>query len=407
MGKIYFLDCTNRDAVQASRISLSKFQKTMVNVYLGEAGIHQSEFGFPYIKHEQNYIRANLELKERGALGSLVLEGWCRPLAIDIAASMSIGVKDLNVSISTSDQMIQHKFDGKMTREGVIRLMTEAVKYARQRGVSTLGANAEDASRTDLSYLVEFGQAVKEAGADRLRYCDTVGFDNPVSIYDRVKVLAERVKIDIEVHCHNDLGMAVANSIAGARGAIDGGVNAYINTSVNGLGERCGQADLLSCILACKFARDMEKYAVADPINLKVVANLARYIAYAFNVPIYLNQPGVGASCFAHESGIHADGALKDRKNYELYDPEVLGIGGEERIVTGHVITTGEYGGVAGLRYVYGKLGITFPDAESTERILNLVRYASAHNQLPLTDDELRFIAKYPEQVRRILTVIP
>ena len=100
MGQIYFLDCTNRDGVQASRMSLSKFQKTMVNVYLGESGIHQSEFGFPYIKHEQNYIKANLELKERGGVGSLVLGGWCRLLVIDIAASMSIGVKDLNVSIS-------------------------------------------------------------------------------------------------------------------------------------------------------------------------------------------------------------------------------------------------------------------------------------------------------------------
>ena len=407
MGQIYFLDCTNRDGVQASRISLSKFQKTMVNVYLGESGVHQSEFGFPYIKHEQDYIKANLELKERGALGSLVLGGWCRLLVIDIAASLSIGVKDLNISISTSDQMIQHKFEGKITREGIIKLMTEAVKYARQRGISTLGVNAEDASRADLSYLVEFGQAAKEAGADRLRYCDTVGYDNPTSIYDRARALAERVKIDIEVHCHNDLGMAVANSIAGARGAIDGGVNAYVNTTVNGLGERCGQADLLSCILACKFARDMENYTIADPVNLKTVAKLARYVAYAFNVPIHLNQPGVGANSFAHESGIHADGAIKDRKNYELYDPEVLGIGAEERIVTGHVITTGEYGGMAGLRYVYGKLGITLPDTESAERILDLVRYASAHNQLPLTEDELRFIAKYPEQVRKILTIIP
>jgi len=407
MGQIYFLDCTNRDAVQASRISLSKFQKTMVNVYLGKLGIHQSEFVFPYAKHERNYVKANLELKELGAFGSLVLSGWCRPLVVDVAASLSRGVKDLNISISTSDQMIKHKFESKITREGIIGLMTEAVQYARKGGVRTLGVNAEDASRTDLSYLFEFGQAAKEAGADRLRYCDTLGYDTPMSIYDRAKALSEQVKIDLELHCHNDLGMAVANSIAGAKGAIDGGVNAYINTTVNGLGERCGQADLLSCILALKFARDMDKYVIADPINLKVVSNLAKYVAYAFNVPIHINQPGVGANSFAHEAGIHANGFLKDRKNYELYDPEILGIITEERVTAGSVITTGEYGGLAGLRHVYGKLGITFPDKESAESVLDLVRYANAHNQLPLTEDELRFITRYPEQVRKILTVIP
>ncbi len=226
MGHIYFLDCTNRDALQASRISLSKLQKTMVNYYLGESGIHQSEFGFPYIKHEQNYVKANLELQKLGALGSLVLGGWCRSLVIDIAATISIGVKHLNISISTSDQMIQNKFEGKITRQGVIKLMTEAAKYAKQQGVNTIGVNAEDASRTDQSFLIEFGQAAKEAGANRLRYCDTVGYDTPLSIYDRIRTLAERIKIDIELHCHNDLGMAVANSIAGAKGAIDGGVNA-------------------------------------------------------------------------------------------------------------------------------------------------------------------------------------
>ncbi len=163
----------------------------------------------------------------------------------------------------------------------------------------------------------------------------------------------------------------------------------------------------MSCILACKFARDMDKYIIGDSINLKAISKLARYVALAFDIPIHLNQPGVGANSFAHESGIHADGVLKDRKNYELYDPEVLGIGAEDRVVTGHVITTGEYGGMAGLLHVYSKLGITFPDKGHAESILNLVRYATAHNQKSLTDDELRFIARYPEQVKAILTITP
>jgi len=405
--KVYFVDVTNRDAVQASRIKLSKLQKTMVNMYLAEMGIHQSEFAFPAVKIEQNYVRANLELKEMGAMGSLVLEGWCRAIVPDVAEAVTTGVKDLNLSISTSDQMITHKFRGKLDREAVIREMVAAVTYAKDQGVRTVGVNAEDASRTDLGYLIEFAQAAKEAGADRFRYCDTLGYETPAIIYQRVQTLAEQVGMPIELHCHNDLGMAVANSIAGAQGAIDGGVDAYINTSVNGLGERAGQADLLSCILALKFARGMEDIEIGDPIDLKVSGKLANYVSYAFGIPIPINQPGVGANAFAHEAGIHADGALKDRRNYELYDYELLGLDLEAPPPRGRIITTGEYGGLAGFEYVYKRLGITFASREEAERILNLVRYANAHNQLPLTDDELRFISRYPQQVAKVLTVDP
>jgi homocitrate synthase NifV len=407
MPKIYFIDVTNRDTVQASRINLSKFQKTMINSYLGEMGVHQSEFAFPFAKNERNYVQANLELKEIGAMGELILEGWCRAVVSDVAEALASGVKDLNISISTSDQMIRHKFQGKLNRDLIIKQMVEAVYYARDNGAKTMGVNAEDASRTDLGYLTEFAQAAKEAQADRFRYCDTLGYDTPATIYQRVRTIAEQVKIPIEPHCHNDLSMAVANSIAAAQGAIDGGVDAYINTSVNGWGERAGQADLLSCILALKFARGMEDYQIADPIDLKISAKLANYASYAFGVPIPINQPGVGANAFAHEAGIHADGALKDRHNYELYDYELLGLDLEVPPPPGRIITTGEYGGLAGFKHVYERLGIIFENDAEANKILDLVRYANAHNQLPLTNDELYFIAKYPEQVRKVVTVTP
>jgi isopropylmalate/homocitrate/citramalate synthase len=407
MAKIYFIDVTNRDAVQASRIIMAKLEKTMVNLFLAEMGIHQSEFGFPYVKHERNYIQANLELKELGVLGDLVLEGWCRAIVADVAESLPTGVRDLNISISTSDQMITHKFRGKLDRGKVIEEMVEAASYAKKGGVNTLGVNAEDASRTDMGYLIEFAQAAKETGADRIRYCDTLGYDTPMSIYERVKTLAEKVGMPVELHCHNDLGMAVANSIAGAKGAIDGGVDAYINTSVNGLGERAGQADLLSCILGLRFGRDMESYRIGDPINLEVAAKLAQYVSYAFDIPIPINQPGVGANVFAHEAGIHADGALKDRRNYELFDYENLGLDEEERVPPRRVITTGEFGGLAGFKHVYDQIGITFADNTEAQRILELVQLANAQTQKPLTDDELRFIATYPEQARQVFTVTP
>jgi homocitrate synthase NifV len=135
---------------------------------------------------------------------------------------------------------------------------------------------------------------------------------------------------------------------------------------------------------------------------------LAQYVSYAFGIPISLNQTGVGANAFAHEAGIHADGALKDRRNYELFDYEDLGNNGDsehfQSYQPGRIITTGEFGGLAGLRHVYKQLEITLDDGYA-QQILELVQYSSAHTQLPLTDDELRLIAKYPEQVKKILTI--
>ncbi len=407
--KIYLIDVTNRDGVQTSRICLSKLQKTMLNLYLNDVGVFQSEFGFPLTRHETNYLNANLELVKKGVLEPIRLGGWLRATKEDVRNAFKLvpQLAHMNLSISTSDQMIIHKFKGKLDHASVIEEMTEAVKEAKKLKAESVGVNAEDASRTRIEYLIEFAQAAKKAGADRIRYCDTLGCDTPFSIYERIKLLAEAVSMPIEVHCHNDLGMVVANSIAGAKAANDSGCDAYINTCVNGMGERAGNADLISCVLAIKYGSGMQDYVLDEKVNLKMSWKLCKYASYAFGVPIPINQPGIGANAFAHESGIHADGALKDRRNYELYDFEELGRGEPEIIETGRKITAGEYSGIKGFRNVYEKLEVVFKDdAEATE-VLELVRYANVHNQLPLIDEELRFIAKYPDIARKIFTMSP
>jgi homocitrate synthase NifV len=407
--KIYIIDVTNRDGVQTSRICLSKLEKTMINLYLNEMGIFQSEFGFPVTRHETDYLNANLELAKRGVLSPIRLGGWLRATKDDVRSTFKLvpHLKHLNLSMSTSDQMILHKFKGKLDHTSVIKEMTEAVKEAHKLGVESIGVNAEDASRTKMDYLIEFAMSAKEAGADRLRYCDTLGFDTPFTIYERIKLLAKKVSIPIEIHCHNDLGLVIANSIAGAKAANDMGLDAYINTCVNGMGERAGNADLVSVILAVKYGSGMQDYHLDERINLKMTWKICKYASYAFGVPIPINQPGVGANAFAHESGIHADGALKDRRNYELYDLEDLGRGEPEIIETGRKITAGEYSGIKGFRNVYEKLEIVFHDDKEATEILELVRYANVHNQKPLVDDELRFIAKYPDIARKIFTMSP
>ena len=409
-NKIYIIDVTNRDGVQTSRICLSKLQKTMINLMLNKMGIFQSEFGFPVTRHEINYLNANLQLAKMGVISPLRLSGWLRATKEDVTTAFKNvpQIQYLNLSISTSDQMIMNKFKGKLDHKSVIKEMTQATILAKELGAELVGVNAEDASRTRMEYLIEFSLAAKKAGADRIRYCDTLGYDSPFSIYDRIKELTEAVGLPIEIHCHNDLGMVVANSVAGAKAAVDAGVDAFINTCVNGMGERAGNADLVSCILAIKHASDLsDLYLLDERIDLKMAWKVCKYASYAFGVPIPINQPGIGANAFAHESGIHADGALKDRRNYELYDFEELGRGEPEIIDTGRQITAGEYSGIKGFRNVYDKLEIVFKDDEEATRILELVRYANVHNQKPLVEDELTFVAKYPEIARKIFTMTP
>jgi len=380
----------------------------MINVYLNEMGVFQSEFGFPTTKHESRYLQANLELAEMGVLKPIRLGGWIRAIVDDVETAFKLvpNLKHLNLSISTSAQMLRGKL--KKTRDDIIKDMTAAVDAARAMGVESIGVNAEDASRTDLDFLIRFGLAAKEHGADRLRYCDTLGYDNPFTIYETNKALAENVGLPIEQHCHGDLGMAVANSLAGAKGAIDGGQDAYINTTINGIGERAGNADLVAVILAATKSRGFaKKYKLGGSIKLTKAAKIAEFASYAFGVPIPLNQPGVGANAFAHASGIHADGVLKDPENYELYNFGELGRGKPKFVETGREIIAGQYSGISGFSHLMGKMDVSFASKEEANEILELVRYANVEAQKPLVEDELLFIAKYPQIVKKLLTMVP
>jgi len=410
MPKIYFIDVTNRDGVQTANLGLSKLEKTMINIYLNEVGIFQSEFGFPTTRHESAYLQANLELAAMGALKPVRLSGWVRMLASDVETAFRFvpDIRHLNLSISTSPQMISGKFQGRRKREDILKMMVDAVDTAKALGAESIGVNAEDASRTDMDFLIKFASAAKEHGAQRFRYCDTLGYDDPFTIYEAVKTLAENVGIPIELHCHGDLGMAVANSIAGARGAIDGGQDAYINTTINGMGERAGNADLVATILAVTKSKGFAgRYQLGHRINLKKAWKISKFASYAFGVPIPINQPGVGANAFAHSSGIHADGVLKDPENYELYDLAELGRGEPELVETGREICSGEYSGISGFKHIMGKMAITFDDSGKAEEVLELVRYANVEAQKPLVEDELLFIAKYPQIAKKLLTLIP
>jgi citrate (Re)-synthase len=204
----------------------------------------------------------------------------------------------------------------------------------------------------------------------------------------------------VETHCHNDLGMAVANSVSGALGDLDAGQDAWINTCVNGIGERAGNADLMSTLLALRHGFGLAGRAeIGDPVDESWARRFALWASYAFGQPLPANQPGVGRNAFAHESGIHADGALKDRHNYELYDDDALGpFPADWHTRPGRVVLTGEYGGLAGFRHVRDALGLEIAGADE-DLMFKLVQLCAAATGKPLTDDELRLIAAYPHQL--------
>ena len=186
--KIYFVDVTNRDGVQTSRLGLAKLQKTIINIMLDDMGITQSEIGFPTTRHEINYLNANLELVDRGVIKRTKFSGWVRALSKDVIQAIQNvpRLKFLNLSQSTSDQMIQGKYGNKMTKDAILAQTIEAVETAKTYGVETIGVNAEDASRSSIDYLIEYAKECKKHGASRFRYCDTLGYEDPQTTYERI-----------------------------------------------------------------------------------------------------------------------------------------------------------------------------------------------------------------------------
>jgi homocitrate synthase NifV len=321
-------------------------------------------------------------------------------LESDLALAATCGTDAVHLSFPASPEHLRAL--GKDKR-WVVETMQSLVPAA-QKMFAFVSLGIQDAPRVQRRFLFELVKFADDLGVNRLRIADTIGILNPLQTFGLIAAVKSKVpEVSLDFHGHNDLGMATANSIA----AIEAGAKS-VNVTVGGLGERAGNADLVSCVLALKYSSGFKDLNLLDErINLHKAWKLAKYASHVFDVPIPINQPGVGSNAFAHESGIHADGALKDRKNYELYDYEDLGRGEPEVNHTGRIITTGAYGGIKGFLKVYQDLGIHFESSEQAHLILELVQYADLHTGKPLVDDELRFIAAYPEECAKIMTITP
>lgn len=366
LNKVFIVDTTLRDGEQTAGIVFANREKLRIAKLLDELGVDQIEAGIPIMGGDEK--AAITKICKAGLNASIM--GWNRPVIKDIEESINCGCDAVAISISTSDIHIKHKL--RTSREWVLEHMTKAVQFAKQEGMY-VSVNAEDASRSDMDFLCTFAELGKSAGADRLRYCDTVGILEPFTTRRNIEKIRERVDIDIEMHTHNDFGMATANALAGV---VAGAT--HVGVTVLGLGERAGNSALEEVVMALKHL-----YSLNLNFKTEMFREVAEYVSWASGRELPAWKAIVGSNMFAHESGIHADGALKNPKTYEPFRPEEVGL--ERQIILG------KHSGTAAVKSKYGEFGIRLTDHQAAE-LLPKIRSYTVSMKRPLFDKELMYI---------------
>lgn len=332
MRKINFFDTTLRDGEQSPGVNLNAQEKLIIAKQLERLGVNIIEAGFP-ASSRGDFLGVQ-EIAR--TIKNCSVAGLARCVKGDIDAAWE-ALKDgvgprIHIFIATSDIHLEHKL--KKTREEVVEQAVSMVKYAKER-FPVVQWSAEDACRTDLAFLAEIVEKVIDAGASVINLPDTVGYLAPKEYGNIFKYMKEHVpnidRVNLSAHCHDDLGMAVANSLA----AIENGAN-QIETAVNGIGERAGNAALEEIAVALHIRKDF--YQVESTIQLNEIKRTSDVVSKYSGMIVPRNKAVVGNNAFAHESGIHQDGFLKEKTTYEIISPELVG-------VTTDVLVLGKHSG--------------------------------------------------------------
>lgn len=351
-------DTTLRDGEQTAGVAFTHHEKVAIAAALAAAGVREMEVGIPAMgPDEQLGIRRIVALN----LPSRPI-GWCRATRFDIDAALACGLSMINLSIPVSEQHIRRKLE--RDPSWVLKELQTLIGYARDHGFE-VAVGGEDSSRADLDFVLRVIEIAERQGARRFRFADTMGILEPFTTYDLFRRLRAATSLELEIHAHDDLGLATAVSLAAVRGGAS-----HVSTTVNGLGERAGNAPLEEIVASLGYL-----YKCDTGIDRRRLPQISTLVANASERPVPAGKSIVGGAVFTHEAGIHVHGLLRDRLNYQSLDPDDFG--------RAHQVVLGKHSGAASVQYVYAQLGLPIDRARADAILPWIRRYATTKKTAP------------------------